>query len=165
MIDPQKQPQIAYKHAVSNEDFELAKRLFIEYSQSLGFDLSFQDFSDELNDLSNRYSQPSGDLILAYVDHQLVGAVAVHPFEPGIAEMKRLYVRDAFRQLGIGQEMVARILVSAKSLGYDAIRLDTLKSMHGALKIYRAAGFKGIDPYRFNPLDGAEYMELRFDEI
>lgn len=79
--------------------------------------------------------------------------------------MKRLYVRDAFRQLGIGQELVARILVSAKSLGYDAIRLDTLKSMHGALKIYRAAGFKGFDPYRFNPLDGAEYMELRFDEI
>ena len=96
------------------------------------------------------------------MNDQLAGVVAVHEFEPGIAEMKRLYVRDDFRKLGIGQELVARILASAERLGYQAIRLDTLKSMTGALKIYHAAGFKPIDPYRFNPLDGAEYLELDF---
>lgn len=157
------QAQIEYRHANTAEEFAAAKKIFLEYSKSLGFDLSFQDFSDELNDLATRYNRPKGDLILAYVDSQLAGTVAVHEFEPGIAEMKRLYVRDDFRKLGIGQELVARIVASAKDLGYNAIRLDTLKSMKGALKIYHAAGFKAIDPYRFNPLDGAEYLELKFN--
>jgi ribosomal protein S18 acetylase RimI-like enzyme len=159
----QAEQQVDYKHASTAMDFEAAKNVFIEYSKSLGFDLSFQDFADELNDLDTRYNKPKGDLILAYVDSQLAGAVAVHEFEPGIAEMKRLYVRDNFRKLGIGQELVARIIASAEDLGYKAIRLDTLKSMKGALKIYHAAGFKPIDPYRFNPLDGAEYLELKFE--
>lgn len=159
----QAEQQVDYKHASTATDFEAAKNVFIEYSKSLGFDLSFQDFSDELNDLDTRYNKPKGDLILAYVDSQLAGAVAVHEFEPEIAEMKRLYVRDDFRKLGIGQELVARIIASAEDLGYKAIRLDTLKSMKGALKIYHAAGFKPIDPYRFNPLDGVEYLELKFE--
>lgn len=157
------QAQPKYKHASTQADFEAAKQLFVEYSQSLRFDLEFQDFKDELKELATRYKQPKGDLILAYVDNHLAGAVAVHEFEPKIAEMKRLYVRDNFRKLGIGQELVARILVSAQHLGYQAIRLDTLKSMVGALKIYHAAGFKQIDSYRFNPLDGAEYLELDFN--
>lgn len=161
-MEQAKQVQIEYRHANSADEFKAAKNIFIEYSKSLGFDLSFQDFSDELNQLDTRYHQPKGDLILAYVDSRLAGAVAVHEFEPGIAEMKRLYVRDDFRKLGIGQELVARIVASAKDLGYNAIRLDTLKSMMGALRIYHAAGFKNIDPYRFNPLDGAEYLELKF---
>ncbi|GEP73624.1 N-acetyltransferase GCN5 [Lentilactobacillus rapi DSM 19907 = JCM 15042] len=161
MLEPSHQMQIAYKHATTKADFEAAKQLLIEYANSLGFDLKFQDFATELNELATRYNQPRGDLIMAYVDGELAGAVAVHEFEPGIAEMKRLYVRNGFRQLGIGRELVARILVSAKELGYRSIRLDTLKEMQGALKIYRAAGFKTIDSYRFNPLDGAEYLELQ----
>lgn len=159
----QAQPaQLKYKHASTAADFNAAKQIFLEYSKSLGFDLGFQDFNDELKELATRYNQPKGDLILAYVNDQLAGVVAVHEIEPGIAEMKRLYVRDDFRKLGIGQELVARILASAERLGYQAIRLDTLKSMTGALKIYHAAGFKPIDPYRFNRLDGAEYLELDF---
>lgn len=162
-MEQARQAQLEYRHAHSAADFAAAKNIFLEYSKSLGFDLSFQDFSDELNDLGTRYNKPNGDLILAYVDDQLAGVVGVHEFEPGIAEMKRLYVRDKFREFGIGQELVARILVSAENLGYQSIRLDTLKSMKGALKIYRAAGFKDIDAYRFNPLDGAEYLELDFN--
>ncbi|GHP14498.1 acetyltransferase CD1211 [Lentilactobacillus fungorum] len=154
--------KVCYQHANSQADFQAAKQLFMEYAHSLDFELTFQDFADELNDLATRYHQPKGDLILAVVDHQLAGVVTVHEFEPGIAEMKRLYVRDAYRRLGIGQELVARILASAKALGYQAIRLDTLKSMQGALKIYRAAGFQPIAPYRFNPLKGAMYFELKF---
>lgn len=162
MQEQSNQPQVIYHHVSQSLDFQAAKELFVEYSKVMHLDLGFQDFADELKALPDRYSGPKGDLILATVGDQLAGSVAVHEFKPSIAEMKRLYVRDAFRHLGIGQELVARILVSAKSLGYQSIRLDTLDKMQSAIKLYEAAGFKNIQPYRFNPLAGAEFMEYQF---
>ena len=150
--------QVHYQHAKSPMDFQSAKQLFIEYAQSLHLDLAFQNFDEELADLSQRYSGQTGDLIMAYVDHEVAGGVAVHQFESGIGEMKRLYVKDQFRSLGIGHELVARILASAASMGYQSVRLDTIPAMKPAQKIYREAGFQDIEPYRYNPVPGTIYM-------
>lgn len=156
--------QITYRHAKTSRDFEVAKALFIEYGQSLHMDLSFQNFDDELNELPKRYGGSTGDLILAYVDQQLAGGIAIHRFESGVAEMKRLYVRTQFRSLGLGHELVARILASAQSMGYKTVRLDTIPQMKAAQKIYREAGFKKIAPYRYNPVAGTIYLECSLGE-
>ncbi len=150
---------VTYRHASSQKDFETARDLFVEYAKTLGLDLSFQNFDEELKVLPERYGGAKGDLIFAFVENRLAGAVAVHEFEPGIAEMKRLYVRNAFRGLGIGHELVARIIASATKLGYQKIRLDTLKTMGSARKIYQEAGFYEIGVYRYNPRPDALYME------
>lgn len=153
--------KVTYRHAKTGRDFEVAKDLFIEYEKAMQLDLSFQNFDDELKELPKRYGQPTGDLILASVGHQLAGGIAVHQFEPGIAEMKRLYVKNQFRSLGIGHELVARILASAQKLGYRTIRLDTIPRMKAAQKIYREAGFKDIPPYRYNPVPDALFLECQ----
>lgn len=155
--------KVTYRHAQTAHDFEIAKALFVEYSRSLNLDLGFQNFETELTELPKRYGGPNGDLILAYVGHQLAGGIAVHQFAPKIAEMKRLYVKTPFRSLGIGHELVARIMASAQSLGYETIRLDTIPKMQAAQKIYQEAGFKPIAPYRYNPAPGAIYLECQLD--
>jgi len=138
-----------------------ARELFREYEKALGISLCFQNFDQELAGLPGDYAPPSGRLLLATDEGQLAGCVALHPLEPGICEMKRLYLRPAFRAKGLGRIMVETIIGEARGIGYHRLRLDTIEPlMKDAVRTYRKMGFREIAPYRENPCEGALYMEL-----
>ncbi|WP_227851611.1 GNAT family N-acetyltransferase [Clostridioides sp. ES-S-0123-01] len=143
------------------ENLENVKILFTEYSNSLNIDLCFQDFNNELKTLPGKYKKPSGSLILAFVDENLAGCVALKKLENDVCELKRLYVRDKFRGLKIGKILLEEIVKEAKKIGYTYMRLDTLPSMKSAQGLYEKIGFYDINPYTYNPIEGARYMELK----
>lgn len=145
-----------------HEELELIRQLFQEYAESLSFDLGFQNFAEELADLPGKYAPPSGCILLAKVDGQAAGCVALKPLASGICEMKRLFVRPQFRKTGLGRMLAEQIIRAARQIGYDRIRLDTIPSMMGnAVSLYRALGFQEIPAYCKNPIQGAMFMELR----
>ncbi len=135
--------------------------LFREYAASLGFDLCFQNFEQELADLPGQYGPPSGCLLLATAGDEPAGCVALKKLADGVCEMKRLYVRPRHRRTGLGRTLAEQIVQEARRLGYQAIRLDTIPSLMGtAVALYRWLGFKDIPAYCFNPVPGASFMEL-----
>ena len=136
------------------------RALFEEYAASLGFDLAFQSFARELEALPGEYAAPSGALLLATVDGAPSGCAGVRPFADGVCEMKRLYVRPAFRGRGLGKRLAQEAVRIGRELGYRAMRLDTVPWMREAIALYGALGFRAIAPYRPNPIAGAAYMEL-----
>ncbi|HLW85092.1 MAG TPA: GNAT family N-acetyltransferase [Candidatus Sulfotelmatobacter sp.] len=144
-----------------------ARELFLEYAQSLGFSLCFQNFDKELAELPGDYAPPNGRLLLAEFEGQLAGCVALHKLAPqnaddAICEMKRLYLRPQFRGKGLGRVLSERIIAEARQIGYERMRLDTVGPvMKDAVAMYRKLGFMEIAPYRPNPNPGALYMELR----
>ena len=138
-----------------------ARELFLEYAQSLGFSLCFQNFDHELAGLPGDYAPPDGRLLLAEYEGQLAGCVALHELEAGICEMKRLYLRPQFRGHGFGGVLAERIIAEACRLGYQRMRLDTVEPvMKDAVAMYRKLGFKEIASYCANPMAGVIYMEL-----
>ncbi len=141
-----------------------ARELFVEYSESLGVDLCFQGFSKELATLPGDYARPAGRLLLALDNGQAIGCGALRPFSGRVCEMKRLYVRSAFRGRGVGRELIDVLIASAREIGYQRMRLDTLPSMTKAIAIYRALGFQEIVPYRINPVPGALFLELKLNQ-
>jgi GNAT superfamily N-acetyltransferase len=143
-----------------DQDIEVARELFGEYAASLGLDLEFQGFSEELATLPGRYAPPRGRLLLAWGGAEAAGCVALRPIDPGICEMKRLYVRPAYRGAGRGRQLAERIVQEARDAGYGRMRLDTLPAMAGARALYQALGFRPIPPYRANPIDGAVFLVL-----
>ncbi|MFO0837994.1 MAG: GNAT family N-acetyltransferase [Phycisphaerae bacterium] len=134
--------------------------LFREYAESLGFSLDFQQFEQELATLPGRYAPPGGTILLALVDGQTAGCVALRPLEPGICEMKRLYVRPAFRGSGAGRALVQATIERAAQAGYQRMRLDTLATMTAARGLYESLGFSRVAPYCFNPMPDACYYQL-----
>jgi len=140
---------------------ERARALFHEYARSLPFDLDFQDFDAELAHLERHYAPPRGRLYVALQDDQPAGCVALRRFEKGVCEMKRLYVRPVFRGHHIGRQLAETVVEAAREIGYDAMRLDTVPAMKSANRLYRTLGFKAIEAYRFNPVEGAIYLELK----
>ncbi len=146
--------------AHAEENLVCIRELFIEYAEAIGIDLSFQDFADELANLPGEYAPPDGGVLLALVDGRPAGCVALRSFGEGICEMKRLYVRPEFRGRGIGLELAKAIIDQARTVGYERMRLDTIPSMKPAITLYESLGFKTIKPYRYNPIEGARFMEL-----
>lgn len=150
--------------AESAEDINRTRELFKEYAAGLGIDLCFQNFDKELALLPGDYVLPSGRLFLAISDDAAVGCVALRMIADGICEMKRLYVRPEFRGTGLGRTLAETIIKTAREIGYHRVRLDTLPGkMDRAIAMYRSLGFKEIEPYYDNPVEGATFMELSLD--
>jgi putative acetyltransferase len=148
--------------AESPAQVALVRELFLEYAQSLGVNLCFQNFEAELAELPGHYAPPGGRLLLAEYKRQLCGCVALHQWEPGVCEMKRLYLRPLFRGKGLGRAIAETIIAEARNIGYRQMRLDTIEPiMKDAVEMYRKLGFREIAPYRPNPIAGAMYMELQ----
>lgn len=145
--------------ARSEGDIEIARALFREYQQFLGVDLCFQGFEEELATLPGRYAPPSGRLLLALDGLDAAGCVALRPLDDGVCEMKRLFVRPAYRGRGLGRLLAVRVVNEASALGYAVMRLDTLEGLDSAMRIYGSLGFRRRAPYYANPLPGVVYWE------
>ncbi len=141
---------------------ELVRALFGEYADWLGFSLEYQGFAAELAGLPGKYARPAGRLLLARVADQPAGIVALRPLEPGIAELKRLFVRPAFRGQRLGEALVERTIAEARAVGYQALRLDTIRGkMDAAMALYRRYGFVEVPAYYASPIAGTAYLELK----
>lgn len=153
--------------ANDSTDLELVRNIFQEYARTLSVDLCFQDFETELRQLPGEYAEPRGALVLARVDGEVAGCCALRPADttdyPNAAEMKRLFVRKAFRGFGLGRLLTERILDLAHLAGYSTVLLDTLDDMEAARALYEDLGFTEIPPYYHNPYAGAHYLKVEID--
>ncbi len=146
--------------ATSPTEVDTARVLFREYQQSIGVDLCFQGFERELAELPGAYAPPLGKLLLAMEAEGPAACGALRPIAPGVAELKRMWVRPAFRGRRLGRAIAEALLATARERGYRAVRLDTLGSMVEAQALYRSLGFREIPAYYPNPMPGVIYMEL-----
>jgi len=157
-------PDIRLQTPDSPALFDATREIFREYAHGLGVDLCFQTFEAELAALPGDYSAPQGGLLLAFVDDELAGCGAFRPLADvdyaNACEMKRLYVRRAFRRFGLGRLVAQALIDQATQAGYSAMLLDTLDDMEAARGLYGVLGFEDIPPYYFNPLPGAHYLKV-----
>jgi putative acetyltransferase len=146
------------------QDHAVVEWLFREYVASLAEDISFQNVDDELSRLPGKYARPGGVVLIAWDGSEPAGAIAYRMVEPGVCEMKRLYVRPAFRGRDIGRELANELIEDARARGYRTMLLDTLASMSEARALYRDLGFSAVAPYYDNPLPGVMYMALELSD-
>jgi len=146
--------------ATSAAELADARALVEEYVASLHVSLAFQDYADEIAAFPGAYAPPSGEVLLAYEGGDRAGVAALRRLDPSVCEMKRMYIRPAFRGQGTGRALAVQLIRDAVVLGYSAMRLDTLASMDAALGLYRSLGFVEIPAYRYNPIAGARFLEL-----
>ena len=154
--------RVAYAEGAS--DLQAVRTLFREYAAALNVDLCFQNFEEELEGLPGEYALPRGNLLLATVFGELAGCCAARPLDSvdyaNACEMKRLYVRPAFRGLGLGRKLAEAVLDQARLAGFGCVLLDTLDDMEAARALYDELGFADIPPYYFNPIAGAHYLRV-----
>ena len=141
-------------------DLPTVRALFAEYAAGLGFSLAFQGFDDELASLPGAYAPPRGALLLARTAAETAGCVALRPLAPDVCEMKRLFVRPAWRGTGLGARLAEAVVAEARRLAYARMRLDTTPEMGAAQSLYARLGFRDIPPYRENPVPGTRFLEL-----
>lgn len=154
---------IRVRAAASAADYSSVRELFVEYAQGLGFRLCFQDFDRELNSVPGAYAPPAGVLLLAEVGEESVGCVGLIRADDETCEVRRLYLRPAYRGHGLGRALVDALLAEARRIGYHRARLHTLGTMVAAQNLYRTAGFVEIPPYDDSPVCGAMYMTLSLE--
>ncbi|CAN7233036.1 GNAT family N-acetyltransferase [Acidovorax sp. Root217] len=156
-------PAVTLLNPSSAAEMETVREIFREYAATLGVDLAFQDFEAELASLPGDYAAPRGHLLLAQVDGAIAGCCALRPLDaadyPNASEMKRLYVRKAFRGFGLGRELAEAMLDQARRAGYACVLLDTLDDMESARALYTDLGFEEIPPYYHNPIAGSHYLK------
>jgi GNAT superfamily N-acetyltransferase len=145
---------------VGDKKIAAVRALMREYAGSLGVDLSYQNFERELASLPGEYAAPGGALLLALAPAEPIGCVAMRALELGFCEMKRLYVRPAWRSTGLGRQLVEAILVEARRAGHRFVRLDTLPTMTAARKLYASMGFRPVAPYYHSPVAGTSFLQL-----
>jgi GNAT superfamily N-acetyltransferase len=160
-------PDIQLLQAETPAQLQLARSLFQEYASLLGVDLAFQQFDDELASLPGDYAPPAGALLLAFVDGAPAGCGALRPLADvdyaNACEMKRLFVRRAFRRFGLGRLLAQALMEQALRAGHSVMLLDTLDDMEAARGLYSSLGFEPIAPYYFNPVPGAHYLKLALE--
>ena len=160
-------PSVVLHAPVSTDDWRDTRDIFTEYARSLTVDLCFQGFDEELAQLPGDYAPPRGALLLAKVEGVLAGCCALRPLDtadyPNASEMKRLYVRKAFRGFGLGRQLAEAILDEARQAGYSCVLLDTLDDMEAARALYEELGFEEVPPYYHNPHAGAHYLKVDID--
>jgi putative acetyltransferase len=160
-------PHIELVTPATPMQLDACRELFREYASALGIDLCFQNFDEELAALPGAYAAPGGALLLAWCDGELAGCGALRPLpeadEPNACEMKRLYVRRAFRRFGLGRLLAEALIDRAHAAGYSAMLLDTLDDMEAARELYASLGFVEVPPYYYNPIPGAHYLRVALD--
>lgn len=164
-FSPSKPHEVRIESVQHGPALDDVRALFVEYQADIGVDLCFQGFDDELDRLPGDYTEPLGALLLAYIGDDLAGCCAFRPLlgsdYANACEMKRLFVRRAFRGFGVGRALVDRTMMMARQSGYDVMLLDTLNEMETARAMYAQAGFEEIAPYYHNPLAGAHYLKAQ----
>lgn len=160
-------PELRLQTPDTPDLLEATREIFREYAEGLGIDLDFQHFDEELANLPGDYAPPQGALLLAFVDDELAGCGAFRPLPDvdyaNACEMKRLYVRRAFRRFGLGRMLAQALMDHATEAGYSVMLLDTLDDMESARGLYASLGFETIPPYYFNPVPGAHYLKVALD--
>ena len=160
-------PELRLQTPDTPDLIEATREIFREYAEGLGIDLDFQHFDEELANLPGDYAPPQGALLLAFVDDELAGCGAFRPLPDvdyaNACEMKRLYVRRAFRRFGLGRMLAQALMDHATEAGYSVMLLDTLDDMESARGLYASLGFETIPPYYFNPVPGAHYLKVALD--
>lgn len=154
---------IEYVEVRGEHQIQQVKDLFSEYARSLGFSLRFQGFEKEIEELPGEYAPPEGCLFLSMDNGNAIGCVGLRPSGSSserFCEMKRLYVQPQHRRSGVGKKLSEIVIGRAAGIGYTHMRLDTIITMNEATELYRSLGFREIDPYRYNPIEGAVFMEL-----
>jgi putative acetyltransferase len=148
--------------AETPQQIATARELMMEYSAALGIDLCFQNFDEEMGTLPGKYAPPEGRILLAYWGGQPAGVVALRPVaEPRTCEMKRLFVRTAFRGKSVGRALAEGVIAAARDCGYSRMRLDTIQGkMDSAIRLYRELGFREVPPYYPSPVRETLFMEL-----
>jgi putative acetyltransferase len=164
-VGTQQIPLIRLTTPSTPEELDAVRDIFREYASGLGVDLCFQQFDQELADLPGDYAAPRGALLLATIDGEVAGCCALRPLDatdyPNASEMKRLYVRKAFRGFGLGRQLAEAALDAARQAGYACVLLDTLDEMEAARALYVGLGFQEIPPYYHNPIPGAHYLKAQ----
>ncbi|MBC8257903.1 MAG: GNAT family N-acetyltransferase [SAR324 cluster bacterium] len=144
-------------------DYINVKNLFLDYAENLGFSLSFQGFEEELENLPGKYAAPDGCILLARDELNSIGCVALRPLSNKICEMKRLYVKPAWRGAKLGRLLAERIIRLGTEKQYKIMQLDTLSSMNSAISLYKSLGFEETDPYYHNPHPDVKFFKKRLD--
>lgn len=151
---------IEFKVCKTANEFDEAKTLFVEYANTLNFELCFQHFKEEISDLSLQYSEPTGSIILACENSIPIGCIGLRKLTDDTCEMKRLYLKNEARGKGIGRKLAEKVIAKAIEFGYKKMKLDTIETMKEAISLYKSMGLKEVSAYRFNPVKGVIYMEL-----
>jgi len=147
--------------ALEPSDLAAVRDLWREYWESIGLPEEFQGFGEELKGLPGAYGAHGGALLIASFQTKPAGTIALRQLNDRAGEIKRLYLRPAFRGHGLGRHLLQTVIERAQAMGYEALYADTLPSMAEALSLYASLGFERVEAYAPNPTPGAIFLKLQ----